>query len=91
MTKQEYDNLIEQLEADLEEARDLLRQAEEDENRRMINQAQNDIGRITRRMSQVKYDWELQGLWDKNHAANVSDPNFLLGLTLDKTNEQTIP
>lgn len=59
MTQQDFEDLIEQLEADLEEAKDLLRQAEEDGNKRMINQAQNDITRAVRKMSQVKADWRI--------------------------------
>jgi predicted nuclease with TOPRIM domain len=60
MTKQEFDDKNEQLEGELEEARDLLRQAEEDGNRRMINQAQNEISRIVRKMSNLKSNWNLE-------------------------------
>lgn len=60
MTKQEFDDKIEQLEGELDEARDLLRQAEEDGNKRMINQAQNEISRIVRKMSNLKSNWNLE-------------------------------
>jgi len=59
MTQQEFEDLIEQLEAYLEEAKELLRQAEKDGNKRMINQAQKDITRAVRKMIQIKADWRI--------------------------------
>ena len=60
MTQQEFDDLIEQLEAELEEARDLLRQGEEEGIKRVIDQAQNEISRIVHRMSSLKHDWDIE-------------------------------
>ncbi len=60
MTQQEFDDLVEQLEAELEEARDLLRQGEEEGVKRVIDQAQNEISRIVHRMSSLKHDWDIE-------------------------------
>lgn len=60
MTQQEFDDLIEQLEAELEEAKANLRDYEEENNLRMIYLTQDDISRIVHKISSAKHDWKIQ-------------------------------
>ena len=54
----QFDDLIEELEAELEEAKDLLRQAEEDNHDELIAKTEREIRNIERKISNTKYEWE---------------------------------
>jgi len=57
MTQQEFNDLIEELEYELEQAKDLLRQAQEDDHAELIKKAKREIREWERKIINTQYEW----------------------------------